>query len=289
MLPGPTVRRRPQVAVPGAAIGPSAGRRAGSSRARSWRPADGTSALGSARRAARSGSRLPTSAIRCSAIRSAAAAGGIRRSVAVRRLAAVVSKIFAALRLGPVEVEAVQLVGDLDHPAGVHHVVGRVEDPAVGEVLLDARVGELVVGRAADDLARQRRHGGVVQRAAERAGGVDVEVAARISASVSATAVDLGCCARTGSTASSRTSVTTTSAPSSSRCPTRWRPTLPTPAMPTRRPRSVGLPHTVLGGGPHALEDAEGGQHRGVARAAVARGAAGGPAALRPTTSMSAT
>ena len=36
--------------------------------------------------------------------------------------------------------------------AGVHAVVGRVEDAALLELLLDARVGELVVGRAADDL-----------------------------------------------------------------------------------------------------------------------------------------
>ena len=90
-------------------------------------------------------------------------------------MASVVSKIFAAFALAPVEVEAVQLVGDLDDTAGVHHVVRRVEDPAVGEVLLDARVGELVVGRAAHDRRGQHRHGVVVQRAAERAGRVDVE------------------------------------------------------------------------------------------------------------------
>src|SRR6476469_3828668 len=47
--------------------------------------------------------------------------------------------------LGPLEAEALELVGDLDQAAGVHAVVGRVEDPAVGEGLLDAGVVELVV------------------------------------------------------------------------------------------------------------------------------------------------
>jgi hypothetical protein len=69
----------------------------------------------------------------------------------------------------------VQLVGDLDDTARVHHVVGRVQDVAVGQVLLDARVGQLVVGGAAHDLGGEHRHGVVVQRAAQRAGGVDAE------------------------------------------------------------------------------------------------------------------
>ena len=44
---------------------------------------------------------------------------------------------------------------------------------------------------------------------------------------------------------------------------------MPTPATATVRPDSVGEPQRVLGGGAHALEDAVGGQHRGVAAAAV--------------------
>ena len=55
--------------------------------------------------------------------------------------------------LGALEAEAgrVELVGDLDQAAGVDAVVGRVEDPALGQRLLDARVGQLVVGGAAHD------------------------------------------------------------------------------------------------------------------------------------------
>ena len=50
--------------------------------------------------------------------------------------------------------------------------------------------------------------------------------------------------------------------------------------MPTLRPRSVGSPQACWARGAHALEDAEGGQHGGVAGAAVLGGAAGGPVVL---------
>src|ERR1044072_3130466 len=40
----------------------------------------------------------------------------------------------------------------------------------------DARGGGLVVGRPCNDFGTKGRHAGVVQRAAERAGGVDVDV-----------------------------------------------------------------------------------------------------------------
>lgn len=60
-------------------------------------------------------------------------------------------------------------------PPHVHHVVRGVQDPAVGEVLLDARVRELVVGGPAHDPRGEGRHGVVVERPAQRAGGVDVE------------------------------------------------------------------------------------------------------------------
>ena len=70
----------------------------------------------------------PTSAIRRSASRSAATAGGTPSSAAVAKICRVVSKIAVAFAFGPLEVEARSLVGDLDHAAGVHHVVRRVED-----------------------------------------------------------------------------------------------------------------------------------------------------------------
>src|SRR3546814_4283468 len=58
--------------------------------------------------------------------------------------------------LGALEGEALELVIDLDQAAGVHAVVGRIEDALRLERLLDARVGELVVGGTADDLRRGR-------------------------------------------------------------------------------------------------------------------------------------
>ena len=118
-------------------------------------------------------------AIRRSASRSAAAAGGIPSSAAVASTRAVVPKISRGLGPGPLEVEAVQLVGDLDHPAGVHAVVRRVEDAALGQQLLDAGVGELVVGAAADQPAPQQRpRPRRSSAAAERARRVDVQVGA---------------------------------------------------------------------------------------------------------------
>ena len=71
---------------------------------------------------------LPTAAIRSSAIRSAATAGEMPRSAASRSTAPVGSKIRAVLLRARSKLEAVQLVADLDHPAGVHEVVGGVGD-----------------------------------------------------------------------------------------------------------------------------------------------------------------
>ena len=95
---------------------------------------------------------------------------------------------------------------------------------------------------------------------------------------VSGTTSTSGCWAVRAARACSLTSVTTTLAPSSSRCPARMRPTLPTPAMPDGPALEGGLAPQVLGGGALALEDAEGGEHGGVAGAAVGLGAAGGEA-----------
>ena len=68
-----------------------------------------------------------------------------------------VSKICAALAWARSKLKPADLVRDLDHPAGIDHVVGRVDDAAVGEQLLDAGVSQLVVGAAADDLGVQQR------------------------------------------------------------------------------------------------------------------------------------
>src|SRR5437879_6203468 len=52
--------------------------------------------------------------------------------------------------LGPFPGVAPQLFGDVDDPAGVHAVVGGVEDAGLGQRLVAAGLGQLVVGAAAD-------------------------------------------------------------------------------------------------------------------------------------------
>src|SRR5262245_35292833 len=83
-----------------------------------------------------------------------------------------------SLGLGPVEVEALDLVRDLDQTTGVHHIVRGIEDAALGHHLLDALMRELVVRRTTDDLRGQYRHGVVVERTAESAGREDVQIGA---------------------------------------------------------------------------------------------------------------
>ena len=118
-------------------------------------------------------------------------------------------------------------------------------------------------------------------RAPPRALGLKTSRSEWTSSSVSSTArTPAGSSARRRSTASRSTSVTTTSAPSSRRCSASRAPTLPTPAMPTVRPARLGSPQSVLGSGPHPLEDAEGGEHRGVTGPAALGRAAGGPPRL---------
>ena len=97
--------------------------------------------------------RRPTSRIRRSASRSAAMAGGTPSDFAVSNTRRVVSKMPLGALLGPLEAEPVELVGHLDDAAGVHAVVGRIEDAALLEPLLDAGVRELVVRAAAHDRA----------------------------------------------------------------------------------------------------------------------------------------
>src|SRR3954466_4042702 len=57
--------------------------------------------------------------------------------------------------LGPFPGVAPQLLGDIDDPPGVHAVVGGVEDAGLGQGLVAARLGQLVVGAAADGGAAQ--------------------------------------------------------------------------------------------------------------------------------------
>lgn len=64
---------------------------------------------------------------------------------------------------------------DLDQPARVGDVVGDIEDAALPQQFGDLVVGELVVGRPADDPGVQPAGELLVQRPAERAGRIDVE------------------------------------------------------------------------------------------------------------------
>src|SRR5689334_12459779 len=73
-------------------------------------------------------------------------------------------------------VVAVDLERDVHDAAGVHGVVRRVDDAALFYFVADRLVGQLVVRRAADDLALQARQRVFVDRAAERARAVHVGV-----------------------------------------------------------------------------------------------------------------
>ncbi len=171
-----------------------------------------------------------------------------------------------------------ELVRDLDHAAGVHHVVGRVEDAPVGEVLLDARVGELVVGRAADHLRGQHADGLVAEGAAERAGrvhvqalGADQRVGVGDRHHLRVRGRDLldrlGAHVRDQDLGALLEQVAHQVAADLADA---------RDADPAAAQR--GVAPQVLRAGTHALVDAEGGEHRGVAGAAVLGGAAGHPA-----------
>ena len=179
------------------------------------------------------------------------------------------------LGLGPLEREPVALVGDLDHAAGVDEVVGAVDDAPLGE--RGCRCGRGPAGcwrrrtRSSPGASRPRR-----RRAPRRARTARRRRAPlRTSASTSSTTSTPGWCSRTHSMAAGSTSVTTTSAPSSRAWPSRCLPTLPTPAIPMRRPRQAGGVPAVAGRGEHPLVHAERRQHAGVA------GPAAGDAAPR--------
>src|SRR5579885_337517 len=77
---------------------------------------------------------------------------------------------------GALAVVAVDLERDVHHAAGIDRVIRRVEDAAFFHLVADGVGGELIVRRAADDLALQARQRGFVDRAAERTGAVDVGV-----------------------------------------------------------------------------------------------------------------
>src|SRR5215212_11790055 len=71
-------------------------------------------------------------------------------------------------------VVALQLVGHVDQAASVYDIVRGVEYAACGEILAVARFGEHVVGAPGDDAAAQLRYGRVVENGAEGARGEDV-------------------------------------------------------------------------------------------------------------------
>ena len=117
----------------------------------------------------------PTSDILRSARRSAATDGGMPSESATERTFAVVSEDLLSGGPGTIEVKPSQFIGDLDDAARVDDVVRREDDAPVGEQLLYAVVGELVVGSAADD-ARGEHAGDLLgQRTAQRARGQDVQ------------------------------------------------------------------------------------------------------------------
>ena len=181
------------------------------------------------------------------------------------------------LRAG--EREAVPLVLDLDDAAGVHQVVGGVEDAALAQLLGDSgwpagcsrRRRRSAAGqhrRRSRRPARRRARTARRRRAAsrEQLGGVGRRLHLRVRA-----------CSR--STAAGSTSVTTTSAPSSTRWPTSQRADLADAGDGDRAAGQRRRAPGVLGRGAHALEDAVGGEHRGVAAAAVGLRAAVGVSA----------
>src|SRR5438552_19015899 len=77
-------------------------------------------------------------------------------------------------KAGPALVVAVELVGDVDDPAGVDDEVRRVEDPGLRERIGMAGPEELVVRRPRDGRATQLRDRLVVDDAPEGTGDEDI-------------------------------------------------------------------------------------------------------------------
>src|SRR5439155_4790953 len=176
--------------------------------------------------------------------------------------------------LGAGGVEALDLVGDLDHAAGVDHVIRGVQDSALCQHLLDARVGELVVGAAGDHLGPDQGYGVVVEGAAERGRRVHVDVRGDQRALVGGDVdlrvrgtdpVDRG---RAHVGHHDRGAVV-------EQVLDQVLADLADPGHADPAAGQGGGVPDVLGRGAHALEDAEGGEHRGVAGAAVLHRATG--------------
>ena len=157
--------------------------------------------------------------IRRSASRSAAVAGGTPSSAAVGSTRAVVVEDLGRLGLGPLEREALAARRRPGSPRPrSRSSPARRGCPAAASSVLDAGVGQLVVGAAADQPGRQHPDD-LVGRARRPARTASRRRGRRAtSASVSSTTSTSGCACRTTSTAAAETSVTTTVAPSS----TRW-------------------------------------------------------------------
>ena len=181
----------------------------------------------------------------------------------------------AGLGLGALEREALQLVSDLDDPAGVHDSsrgrrgcrasASRASMPGWASWLLAPPQTS-----RADSAATTSSVSAAPARTASRCPGRRAP-ARRCPRPPRPRRAPGG--RRRPPPAD--TSVTTTVAPSSTRWSARCRPTLPTPAMPTVRPARVGDTPEVLGAGPHALEHAVRREDRRVAGAAVLRRAPG--------------
>src|SRR5690625_2879891 len=77
---------------------------------------------------------------------------------------------------GAFAVVAVDFQRHVHHAAGIDGVVRRIQHAATGQLVADLVGGQLVVGRAADDLGLDAIDGIFVDGAAQRAGAVDIGV-----------------------------------------------------------------------------------------------------------------
>ena len=134
----------------------------------------------------------------------------------------------ALLGTGP--IVATLLLGDVDHSAGVHHVVGRVQHTGVGDPLGILRRGELVVGRSDHRRRAQLRDRGRPTAHAPRAHG-RVDVARDGVGRARRAPRRRRCARRPRRRRPARTSATVSRAPSAWRWSASAPPTLPTPLM----------------------------------------------------------
>ena len=78
-------------------------------------------------------------------------------------------------------VQGADLAGHIDDAAAVDHIVRRIEQAKVEQGLANDRVGQLVVGSAGDDPGAQARQGFDTDRAAQGAGGEDVDFGGEVA------------------------------------------------------------------------------------------------------------